>query len=62
MKAIVQFEIKNEKGLDEPQIKEKLIDHIVEVMELWMVGEGTIEIEFIQTYETTDDNNDIYFD
>ena len=62
MKAIVQFEIKNEKKLEELQIKEKLIDHIVEVMELWMVGEGTIEIEFIQTYETTDDNNDIYFD
>lgn len=62
MKAIVQFEIKNEKGLDEPQIKEKLIDHMVEVMELWLVGEGTIEIEFIQTYETADNDNDTYLD
>ena len=51
MKAIVQFEVKNEKGLTEPQIKEKLIDHMVEVMELWLIGEGTIKIEFVQTYD-----------
>lgn len=62
MKAVIQFQIKNENGLDEPQIKEKLIDHMVEVMELWLVGEGTIEIEFVQTYETADTDTDIYFD
>ena len=58
MKAIVQFEVKNEKGLTEPQIKEKLIDHMVEVMELWLIGEGTIKIEFVQTYdENTQSDN-----
>jgi len=60
MKAIIQFEIANEKGLNEPQIKEKLIDHMVEVMELWLVGEGTIKIEFVQTYEKSDTNTDIH--
>ena len=62
MKAVIQFQITNEKGLNEPEIKEKLIDHMVEVMELWLVGEGTIEIEFVQTYETSDTDTDIYFD
>ncbi len=60
MKAIIQFEIANEKGLKEPEIKEKLIDHMVEVMELWLVGEGTIKIEFVQTYEKSDINTDIH--
>jgi hypothetical protein len=60
MKAIIQFEIANEKGLNEPQIKEKLIDHMVEVMELWLVGEGTIKIEFVQTYEKPYTDTDIH--
>jgi hypothetical protein len=51
MKAIVQFQIENTEGLNEPEIKEKLIDHMVEVMELWLIGEGTIKIEFVQTYD-----------
>jgi hypothetical protein len=24
---------------------------MVEVMELWLIGEGTIKIEFVQTYD-----------
>tara|TARA_R100000655_G_scaffold108552_1_gene160739 strand:- start:1165 stop:1353 length:189 start_codon:yes stop_codon:yes gene_type:complete len=59
MKAIVQFQVRNEKGLTEPEIKEKLIDHMVEVMELWLVGEGTIKIEFVQTYDENTQSDNI---
>jgi hypothetical protein len=59
VKAIVQFEIKNEKGLSEPEIKEKLIDHMCEVMELWLKGEGTIKIEFVQTYEENNQSDNL---
>ena len=61
MKAIVQFHIKNEKGLTEPQIKEKLIDHMCEVMELWLKGDGTIKIEFVQTYDENNQSDNILF-
>ena len=59
MKAIVQFHIDKQNGLTEAQVKEKLIDHMVSVMELWLKGEGTIKIEFVQTYDENYQSDDI---
>lgn len=58
MKAIVQFEIKNT-NLTQAEVKEKLIDHMVETMDLWIKGKGIITIEFVETYETTNKRTDL---
>ncbi len=54
MKALVQFEIKNTYGLDKQQLKEKIVEHMVNVMDGWTKGQNTLTIEFIYTYEDID--------
>lgn len=58
MKAIVQFEI-IEPELTQAEVKIKLIEHMVETMDLWIHGKGIITIEFVETYEKTNERTDI---
>ena len=58
MKAIVQFEI-IEPELTQAEVKIKLIEHMVETMDLWIHGKGIITIEFVATYEKTNERTDI---
>ena len=58
MKAIVQFEI-IEPELTQAEVKIKLIEHMVETMDLWIHGKGIITIEFVETYEKNNERTDI---
>jgi hypothetical protein len=58
VKAIVQFEI-IEPELTQAEVKIKLIEHMVETMDLWIHGKGIITIEFVETYEKTNERTDI---
>ena len=58
MKAKVQFEI-IEPELTQAEVKIKLIEHMVETMDLWIHGKGIITIEFVETYEKTNERTDI---
>ena len=58
MKAIVQFEI-IEPELTKAEVKIKLIEHMVETRDLWIHGKGIITIEFVETYEKTNERTDI---
>ena len=42
MKALIQFEIKNKKGLSESQLKSMILDHMVNMMDGWTKGENII--------------------
>ena len=59
MKALIQFEIKNKKGLSESQLKSMILDHIVNMMDGWTKGENIISIEFIHTYENNNKCTDL---
>ena len=50
MKALVLFEIEDTGNIE--QDKELLIQKMADLMEDWIKGEGVINVEFIQTYET----------
>ena len=58
MKAIIHFEIKND-DLAQSELKEKLLDHIAQSVDLWLKGDGIIFIEFVETNENTEKHSDI---
>lgn len=45
LKAKIEFEL-NDDQLSKDQLKMKLIEHIYEMMDLWIKGESVITIEF----------------
>ena len=49
MKAIVEFEV-HDKNLTEDELKDKLMNKMVEACEDWLQGEGILLIDII-TYE-----------
>tara|TARA_R110000751_G_scaffold81815_2_gene164937 strand:+ start:1767 stop:1961 length:195 start_codon:yes stop_codon:yes gene_type:complete len=55
MKAFVQFEL-SKPNLSEKELKEELIEHMVDVCIDWVNGDGIMIIEFIETYEKNFDN------
>tara|TARA_R110002051_G_scaffold103198_1_gene174925 strand:- start:407 stop:610 length:204 start_codon:yes stop_codon:yes gene_type:complete len=50
MKAIIQLEIPDNK-LSDDETKEELVEKLANIFDKWLKGEGTINIDFIQTYE-----------
>jgi hypothetical protein len=50
MKAIVEFEV-HDKNLTEDELKDKLMNKMVEACEDWLRGEGILLIDII-TYQT----------
>ena len=56
MKAIIQFELKDSK-LTEQQLKEKLVDNVVNTLDDWVKGDGVINIDFVYTYIENEANN-----
>jgi hypothetical protein len=50
MKAIVEFEI-HDQNLTEDELKDKLMNKMVEACEDWLQGEGILLIDII-TYQT----------
>ena len=62
MRATITFEIENE-GLTEPELKEKMLEHIVEVMDNFLQGEMMLTIEFDNTEnEQITRHNDLHCD
>ena len=45
MKATIEFEI-DEKYLTEEQLKQLMMEHIIETMDEWLEGNAVITIEF----------------
>lgn len=45
MKAIIEFQL-NDESISEDELKERLVEHIVDVCIDWVNGEGIMLIEF----------------
>ena len=61
MKAIIQFEIKDDKNISDEEIKQKLVQVIADVMEDWLKGDTVLMIDFIHTYNNEDSKKDNIF-
>jgi len=60
MKAIIQIEIPDDK-LSNKKTKEELVETLANIFDEWLKGEGTINIEFIQTYENDKNTENIFY-
>ena len=58
MKAKIEFEI-DDPNISKEDLKMKLVEHIYEMMDLWIKGESVITIEFEtkEKNENTEQNN-----
>ena len=55
MKAIIQFEIQDKNKSDD-ELKEQLLNDIVEIMDDWLKGDTVLMIDFIKTYDNSKNN------
>tara|TARA_R110002051_G_scaffold224718_1_gene287784 strand:- start:242 stop:439 length:198 start_codon:yes stop_codon:yes gene_type:complete len=53
MKALIQFEI-NSHQLNDEQLKDRLINTMVELCEQWIKGDAALYIDFIKTIKDED--------
>ena len=53
MKALIQFEL-NSQQLNDEQLKDRLINTMVELCEQWLKGDAALYIDFIKTIKDED--------